>query len=389
MKVIAFYLPQYHAIPENDRAHGKGFTEWVNTKKAQPLFEGQYQPRTPLGGNYYNLLNESVMVKQAKLAKEYGVYGFCYYHYWFGNGKKLLEKPIENMLKNKNIDIPFCLCWANENWCKRWDGGNNEIIVEQDYGSKESWNNHIDYLMSFFLDERYIKIDEMPLLVIYKPELIPNFNDMITLFQNAVRKKGFKGVKIASQYPTIMLTESEMKKSIDYFIHFEPRYIQEYCRVKNQGVLQKKSEDVRKAIKHFMINHSFGKVVKLGQRITGKMNIENKELEIRDYDNDWNCILKLEKYGFQDLAGGFVDWDNTPRNVKGLAYKGATPEKFEKYMSQLVKNVDKSQCQKYIFINAWNEWAEGAYLEPDEKFKYNYLEALSKALNKECLEEIL
>lgn len=171
-KVVAFYLPQYHPIPENDKAYGKNFTEWVNVKKALPLFENHNQPRIPLENNYYSLLDENTMIEQSKLAKSYGIYGFCYYHYWFKNGKKLLEKPLEMMLNTKEIDIPFMLCWANENWTKHWDGGNNEIIVEQDYGDYDDLINHIDYLCRFFRDKRYIKIDDKPVLVIYKPEII-------------------------------------------------------------------------------------------------------------------------------------------------------------------------------------------------------------------------
>ena len=143
IKVIAYYLPQYHSIPENDAAWGKGFTEWVNTKKAKPQFEGHYQPKTPLNDNYYDLSDVNVMVKQAAMAKKYGIYGFCYYHYWFKNGKKLLEKPVEQMLKTSKVDIPFCMSWANENWSKRWDGGKEELIVEQDYGEEEDWRKHL------------------------------------------------------------------------------------------------------------------------------------------------------------------------------------------------------------------------------------------------------
>lgn len=148
-KIIALYLPQFHTIPENDKWWGNGFTEWTNTRKAKPLFKGHYQPKTPLNENYYDLSDVTVMEKQAELAKKYGVYGFCYYHYWFKNGKKLLEKPIENMLSDKKVKIPFCLCWANENWSRNWNGGNREILMEQDYGNKKDWDKHFEYLLNF------------------------------------------------------------------------------------------------------------------------------------------------------------------------------------------------------------------------------------------------
>ena len=155
MKIIAFYLPQFHNIPENDEWWGDGFTEWTNVKKAKPLYEGHMQPRVPLGGNYYNLLDDNVKIWQADLAKKYGVYGFCYYHYWF-NGKMLLEKPMEQMLANKEVDIPFCICWANEPWTKAWVGDERKLLIAQEYGQEEEWKQHFMYLLPFFKDERYI-----------------------------------------------------------------------------------------------------------------------------------------------------------------------------------------------------------------------------------------
>mgnify|MGYP000647609887 FL=1 len=148
----------------------KGFTEWVNTKKATPLFEGHYQPKVPLNENYYNLLDDNVKIWQADLAKKYGVFGFCYYHYWFKDGKKLLEKPLEQMLKNKDVNIPFCMSWANENWSKRWDGGNQEIIAEQDYGTEDDWKKHLLYMVQFFKDERYITLNGDPVFLFINPK---------------------------------------------------------------------------------------------------------------------------------------------------------------------------------------------------------------------------
>ena len=163
MKIIAFYLPQYHEIPENNKWWGKGFTEWVNVKKAHPLFEGHYQPRVPLNKNYYNLLDEEVQKWQVSLAKKYGIYGFCFYHYWF-DGHLLLEKPVEQWLKNRDLDLPFCICWANENWTQAWVSKESTVLIAQKYGDKEMWRRHFEYLLPYFKDTRYIKENGRPLM---------------------------------------------------------------------------------------------------------------------------------------------------------------------------------------------------------------------------------
>lgn len=374
VQTIAFYLPQFHTIPENDKAHGMGFTEWTNTKKAIPLFEGHYQPKTPLNENYYCLLDEGVMASQAKLAKEYGIYGFCYYHYWFKDGKKLLEKPIEMMLKDRSIDIPFCLCWANENWSRRWDGGNNEIIVEQDYGNLDDLKNHIDYLCEFFKDDRYITIDNQPLLLIYKPELIPNLKCVVKTIRSEVRKHGFSGVKLAVQYPKYYSEDARLRL-FDYYIQFQP------VTVYDREIESKRSwwyKQIRKTMTVLGLR-------KIGKRIhdVRKQSDEYNTLRIRNYDDDWETILNWNVKDKRLMAGAFTDWDNTARNKNGTVYKGGSPEKFEKYMTRLVRKVKNEYKSNFIFINAWNEWAEGAYLEPDEKYGYSYLEALKNALNAE------
>jgi len=166
MKVVALYLPQFHTIPENDTWWGEGFTEWVNIKKAIPLFENHHQPRMPLQDNYYNLADPDVMRWQASIAKEHGVYGFCFYHYWF-DGKLLLQKPIENFLENKDIDIHFCISWANEHWTDQWVSEKWNVLIEQRYGERDEWKVHFDYLLPYFKDDRYIKVDEKPVFVIY------------------------------------------------------------------------------------------------------------------------------------------------------------------------------------------------------------------------------
>ena len=369
-KVVAFYLPQYHPIPENDKAYGKNFTEWVNVKKALPLFENHNQPRIPLENNYYSLLDENTMIEQSKLAKSYGIYGFCYYHYWFKNGKKLLEKPLEMMLNTKEIDIPFMLCWANENWTKHWDGGNNEIIVEQDYGDYDDLINHIDYLCRFFRDKRYIKIDDKPVLVIYKPEIIPNLKKIVHIIKKRVIENGLPGIVLISQYPDYYFSNRN-NDYFDYHIQFQPKFIQDY-EVEEKNLIRRK-------IKHFMLSHNMNQIY---QVLLKKYQSKKKKALIhRDYCEDWKKIIDFQVTDEKLMAGAFVDWDNTPRNKNGLVYDNANPQLFERFFSSLVKKVNEEYSTEFIFINAWNEWAEGAYLEADEKNQYGYLEAIKRVLN--------
>lgn len=376
IKAIAFYLPQFHTIPENDAAYGAGFTEWTNTKKAKPLFDGHNQPRTPLDEDYYCLLDDGVMERQAALAKQYGVYGFCYYHYWFKNGKKLLEKPLEAMLHNPAVDIPFCLCWANENWSKRWDGGNNEVIVEQDYGDQADLQQHVDYLCEFFRDPRYIKENGAPLLLLYKPELIPNLKTVVRTIRRRAKENGFPDVKLIVQYPKFYFDGAGLGL-FDAFIQFEPRFIQDYENDVNRSAMKKR---IKTALLKLGLTGLVGRVEKkLGAKAVGTATAQ---LTIREYDRDWDAILRYPVTDKRMIAGAFVDWDNTPRNKNGLCYTGASPAKFERYMTQLADKIHREYAYPYVFVNAWNEWAEGAYLEPDQKNGYGYLEALARALRK-------
>ena len=377
-KVIAFYLPQFHSIPENDEAYGKGFTEWTNVKKAMPLFEGHYQPRTPMNGNYYSLLEKGVMKEQSNTAQDYGIYGFCYYHYWFKNGKKLLEKPIENMLYEKDITIPFCLCWANENWSKRWDGGNNEVIVEQDYGGELDWDLHLQYLLHFFRDDRYIKIDGKPMFIVYKPEIIPKYLTWVRYMRKRILDYGFKGIVIIAQHPNYIL-KGYSRRVFDYFIEFEPSYTRIEEKIKNVNRIKLK---LSRTANDFGLSNILKTIIKS----KCNANIANKcqELTIRDYDLDWIRNIERDPICPKMIKGAFVDWDNTPRNKRGIIYRGSTPDKFYSYFLKLINKTKCTYMKKVIFVNAWNEWAEGAYLEPDEKYGYAYLQSLKKALDDCC-----
>lgn len=366
IKPIAFYLPQYHSIPENDLAWGKGFTEWTNVKKAKPLFPGHYQPRIPLDQNYYNLEDSTVMKQQSVIAKDHGIFGFCYYHYWFKNGKKLLEKPIENMLKDPDVDIPFCLCWANESWTKRWNGRDGEIIVEQDYGAIDDWKAHFNYLFEFISDSRYITLDGKPIIIIYKPDEIPCMNDMMECWQNLALENGLKkGLCFISQSSATYYNPQFNNKKFSYQIKFEPFFSY------GNGI-REKLMSVSKGLHMPWIYAGIQKIMRTKKRKAATQ-------QVIDYDKVWNSILSHKKNDML-LEGAFVDWDNTPRTNNGYRTEGAAPEKFRTNLSKLFIKMHQGKTIPCLFINAWNEWAEGAYLEPDEKYGYKYLEALKSAL---------
>lgn len=344
MKQIAFYLPQFHTIPENDKWWGKGFTEWVNVKKSKPLFRGHNQPEVPLQG-YYDLSNVNEMVKQAKMAKEYGLYGFCYYHYWF-EGKLLLEKPLEQMLVTPGVDIPFCLCWANETWSRTWDGSEKKILIAQNYDEDdEMLRKHFDYFLKFFKDQRYIKEGNKPILIIYKPHLIKNIDHIIDYWNKLASENGFDGIYFGYQHHSAF-SFPDKTKGFDFGIEFEPWY----------------TIDQEDMLKQTFFQKVYRKVLK-------------KPL-ILNYDEVWKKILA--RYSSEKtMPGAFVSWDNTPRMAnRGIVVLGATPEKFKRYYKKQMKRAKTIYHTDYIFINAWNEWAEGAHLEPDEKNGYGYLEGL-------------
>lgn len=362
MKTIAFYLPQFHTIPENDEWWGKGFTEWVNVKKAKPLYKGHYQPRKPLNNNYYNLLDINTMKWQVRLAKEYGLYGFCFYHYWF-DGKMLLEQPVNNYLNDKELDLPFCICWANENWTNGWAAQKPKILIGQTEGNKIKWEEHFQYFLPFFKDKRYIREKNKPLLVIYKPDLFPHIADMMNYWNKRAKEEGLGGITFAAQ----LKPENDKNSPFDMHIEYQPTNVYiEMTRTKNP-VLKDIKNSAKKIIENIFHIDVEGMKVKKLQRYS--------------YDDIWNKILNISIKSDKQIPGAFVDWDNTARKGnRGYVIDGASPEKFRYYFSKQIKNAKENYKKEYIFIFAWNEWAEAGYLEPDEKFKYGYLEALREAL---------
>lgn len=364
MKVIAFYLPQFHEIPENNAWWGEGFTEWTNMKKAKPLFEGHNQPRVPLNHNYYNLLDRDVQRWQVEIAKKHGIYGFCFYHYWF-EGKMLLEKPVENYLQETSLDLPFCMSWANVSWTNEWEGTNLNVLMEQKYGDKEEWKEHFDYLLPYFLDSRYIKIDGKPLFIIYRPDIMEHMTEMLECWNSLAKENGLKGLCYAYQHHSYYF-QQKINTIFDYGIEYQPGFAQ-------------LSQDV--GIKKYIRKACF-KIGNISEKyLGGVLNVSHGGLQKMDYDKIWENILSFKHDTEKMIPGAFVDWDNTPRRGKrGSVMIGASPEKFKTYFKWQVSNAKEVYKKDMLFIFAWNEWAEGGYLEPDEKNKCGYLEAIESVL---------
>lgn len=387
MRVIALYLPQYHEIPENDLWWGKGYTEWTSVKRGQVLIDGQYQPRIPLNGNYYDLLDIDVMKWQTKIAKEHGIYGFCFYHYWF-NGKKLLEKPIEQYLLHQEIDFPFYLCWANETWTTVWEGEENPtVLAEHDYTDVADVDKHFQYWLPFFKDKRYIKDHNRPVLNIYNPIVIPyrRLKYMINRWNELAKKEGFDGISF--QYlcaESMCFMDEKYKDLFEYGVEYEPSYVQHLEDDIEKEQKRYKRERLSKTLnKHFPFLFRVKHLIRRDNHVRKETELTGVKI-LRDYDKDWEKVLNITHYDYSKyIPGGFIDWDNTPRRGHGgKVILGANPQKFEKYFERLVLRTKEVYKKDMIVLFAWNEWSEGGYLEPDEKWGTAYLQAIKNVLEK-------
>lgn len=365
VKVLAMYLPQYHRIPENDEFWGEGFTDWVSVKNAKPLYAGHNQPRIPLNNNYYDLSEKESVAWQAGLAKEYGVYGFGIYHYWFNSEKNLLTKPAEIILNN-DIDINFFFTWDNLSWKRSWSNvkGANDwapnmdtskgqgpaILIPYILGMKEDWEKHYLWLSPFFKDPRYIKKDNRPMFSIlhYSKEIA----EMCRYWDRLAQKDGFDGMFFVFEHRK----KNHGLSGTDFVFKYEPTY----SGWESEPFIDKM---IRKVRTNFIDRGGVKSVF--------------------NYDVIWKRIIK----NAEDMPepnifhGALVAFDDTPRRGKrARLIENSSPQKFEKYMSQLI-NISSNQNKDFLFLIAWNEWGEGAMLEPDEVDGYSYLEALRNAIN--------
>jgi hypothetical protein len=348
-KVIAFYLPQFHPISENDHWWGHGFTEWHNVAKSTPLFHNHYQPRLPADIGFYDLRLIENQEAQAAMAKQYGIHGFCYYYYWF-NGKKLLQKPLEQMIMSGRPDFPFCVCWANENWTRNWDGQKDDTLIAQTY-SHESNLELILELIELMKDSRYIRYNGKPVLMIYRLTLIPKSKKMFTMWREECRKAGLDEIHLcAVRFKNENLLMSPEEYGLDAFVIFPP---------------------------HDMLrSDALESVSQLNPNFQGK---------IYSYDAMLTKDLQRFENGYSGAVhrGATMGWDNTPRRkMKAQIFTGCSPMRYRYWLKSIIDQEHRYRQgeESLIFINAWNEWAEGTFLEPDQRYGKSYLEATLSAL---------
>lgn len=343
IRTLSMYLPQYYRTSENDEWWGDGFTDWTAVKGAKPIFDGHYQPKEPLNDNYYNLLDRSVMEWQAGLMKKYGIDGQCIYHYYFADGRMVLQKPAENLLKWKDIDMPFCFCWANERWIRTWQFDpwadkfrqgeiGERVLIEQKYGGRDDWEKHFEYLLPFFKDQRYIKVDCAPVFVITSPGDIYCLEEMMSDWKNRAIENGFHGMYF-------ILSGDRSYQGADAILRHTP--------------------------------HAF---------YNRHRNMEKQGVFTFDYGLLWDRIIDEPPHVCcKTFFEGMANCDDTPRRgQKGVVLEGFDVEAFYKGMCRLYEKSMKLG-NEFVFINAWNEWGEGMYLEPDKKYGYQVLEALKRA----------
>lgn len=377
-RVIAYYLPQFHPIPENDKYWGKGFTEWVNVAKAKPQFHGHNQPRIPADLGFYDLRVPEVREEQAKLAKEAGIEGFCYWHYWMGNGRLLLQRPFQEVLSSGKPDYPFCLAWANHDWkTGTWKkGGSSKLIVPMLYPGDKDYINHFNYVLPAFKDHRYITIDGKPIFVIFDPYSFKDISHFINLWRNLAIENGLKGI----YFIALIHSTTTMRRD-------------------KQGTITRvlpnlhSSEQVYKDILDLGFDgiNSFGKpraeMLYLGKYRRILSSIIHKKFPFLpslklNYSKVMKNFFAPEDNWENIFPTIFPQWDRTPRagNSEGI-YTHATPENFKKHIIHaldIIKN--KSDEHKILFLRSWNEWGEGNYVEPDATYGHGFLDALSETI---------
>ena len=342
IKLIAFYLPQFHTTYENDEWWGKGFTEWTNVTRAVPQIEGHHQPQLPDELGFYDLSRNDIFYKQIELAKKYGIYGFCFHYYWF-SGRRLLEKPIFNYLNDKNLDFPFMLCWANEPWTRTWDGSEREVLMPQTF-EEEDYLNFIKDIMPFFKDDRYIKVNNCPMLIVYRPQYFSKeaMNDAIEIWRDYVKQNGFDDIYLVNA-ESHDFDSNNKYENFDASVQFFSYKMSKNWRIDEDAVI---------------LNPGFNGAV-------------------FDYEKFVKEKTYLQDFDYTLYRTVLPSWDNTARTMSNaLIFNKSSPELYKEWLENVINYTKENYTKdnQFVFLHSWNEWAEGAHLEPDRKYGFAYLE---------------
>lgn len=355
MRFIAFYLPQYYPVPENDHWWGVGFTEWFNVAKARPLFRGHYQPHIPADLGFYDLRVPETREAQADMARAHGIEGFCYWHYWFA-GKRLLERPFQEVLASGKPNFPFCLAWANESWTSVWVGNERQMIIEQTYPGKEDYLNHFRFLANAFQDDRYITVDGKPIFMVYYPKKLPNSVEFTDIFRECAHQFGFKGLHLVAM--NVDPKRDLSKYGFDAITHSN---FYDYAFQGNR---------LKRMVMKFYRNTVHAKIPQRFRRPKFML----------DYVKALQFSLLRKRFEYDYYPCVFPNWDNTPRfQYNGSVLNGSTPENFRTHVLDAMSLINPMpEERRIIFIKSWNEWAEGNHLEPDQKYGTQYLEVIKE-----------
>lgn len=380
-RVIAYYLPQFHPIPENDEVWGKGFTEWTNVAKAKPLFRGHYQPRIPADLGFYDLRVPEVREQQAAMAREAGVEGFCYWHYWFGNGKMLLQRPFEEVLNTGKPDFPFCLCWANHSWStSTWTASHasrkQTMIAEQLYPGIEDYTNHFKYCLPAFKDKRYITVEGKPLFGIFDPFLFPDMKVFIDTWRELAKANGLPGIYFYAITPSAWTMRYNKDGKIERCNPNLKSSADAYNNILDFGFDALNSNGQRRAEMLYS-----NKMWDLTRKLLNK-HLHFLPGQYYDYKRVVKNLFAEEDTWKNIFPTVYSQWDRSPRQGKvDSIYTNATPEKFKHHLQHALQIVkDKDFDHRVIFLRSWNEWGEGNYVEPDLKYGHGFLDAISDVI---------
>ncbi len=368
-RLLAFYLPQFHPIPENDRWWGTGFTEWTNVAKAKPLYRGHDQPRLPADLGFYDLRVAETREAQAAMARGCGVEGFCYWHYWFGDGRRIIERPFDEVLRSGKPDFPFCLAWANESWSGIWHGSPNTLLIEQRYPGPEDEEAHFNLVLPAFHDHRYVRVDGKPVFVVYNPHELPSTERFIDHWRRLAQRVGLPGLYFVA-------ISNVHREGIDRyrdpllapFDAITPLVPQEYP----ENLSQARWARLWRRVRHRDFGYKLNQLT--GQRLRRPVRY--------DYADVVRAALEDMPEGRRWLPCVIPNWDNTPRSAhRGMVFEHSTPELFGRYLDKALKKVSHHPPQEaLVFLKAWNEWAEGNYVEPDHRFGHAYLDVIRSRL---------